>query len=287
MTSLFKQMTIAGVGLIGGSLALLAREQGLADRIVGLGRGEANLKLALERRIVDSVTRDPLEAGRGADLVVLATPIRAMAPTLRAMVPAMPAEAIVTDVGSVKRWVIGELEPILGPRMAFVGVHPIAGKETTGAAAADPKLFGGHRVILTPSARSTPAAMQKMEAMWRASGARVERMTPEVHDQILARASHLPQIVASALAAALLDARSGGFNPVDFGAGGLRDTTRIAASSPEMWCDICLTNRDAILAALARYRGTLDEFIAMIDNRDEPGLKEMFERGRVMRAGLK
>jgi prephenate dehydrogenase len=286
MTVLFKQMTICGVGLIGGSLALVARHAGLVEKIVGLGRGAQNLELARERGIIDYATRDPLEAARGASLVVLATPIRAMPATLIAMKPALPPDTIVTDVGSVKQWVIEKLEPELGPRMALVAAHPIAGKELTGAGAADAALFAGQRVIITPSARSTPAAIDQVQALWQVTGARVSRMTPELHDRVLARASHLPQIVASVLAAALDDALVDGTRAVDYGAGGLRDTTRIAASSPEMWIDICLTNRAAIIEALAGFRGILEEFAACLARGDVDGLKRVFERGRAMRKGL-
>jgi prephenate dehydrogenase len=286
MPPLFKQMTVCGVGLIGGSLAMVARREGLAGRIVGLGRGEANLGLATERGIIDFGTRDPAAAARGASLVVLATPIRAMPATLRAMRPALPPEAIVTDVGSVKRWVIEHLEPELGPRMALVAMHPIAGRETTGAGAADPALFAGHRAIITPSARSTPAAIDAVEALWKATGARVSRMAPEVHDRVLARASHLPQAIASTLAAALEGARIDGVNAADYGAGGLRDTTRIAASSPEMWIDICLTNREALLEALAEFHGQLTAFKNALEQGDADALKKIFERGRAMRRGL-
>ena len=287
MSQLFRQLTICGVGLIGGSLALTVRRQGLAGRVVGLGRTQANLEVALARGLVDSATRDPAEAARGADLVLLATPVMTFPATLAAMVPHLPADAVVTDVGSVKSWVVDELEPLLGPAMALVAVHPVAGKETTGAAAAAADLFAGRRVIVTPSARSTPAAVEKIETLWRATGAQVERMAPAVHDAILARASHLPQIVASALGAALADEQVDGRWAAGFGAGGLRDTTRIAASSAEMWRDICLTNRPAILQALALYRGAFDQFARAVEAADADGLVRLFEQGRRMRERIK
>jgi prephenate dehydrogenase len=170
--------------------------------------------------------------------------------------------------------------------MALVAAHPVAGKETTGAAAADPELFRGRRVIITPSARSTPASIGKIETLWGATGARVERMAPDVHDRILARSSHLPQIVASALAAALAQERVDGKLAAEFGAGGLRDTTRIAASSAEMWRDICLTNREAILAALDLYRASFEEFVGALKRADGPELEALFETGRRMREQL-
>jgi prephenate dehydrogenase len=287
MAALFRQLTLCGVGLIGGSLALVARKRRLVERIVGLGRTQANLDVAMERGIIDVATRDPAAAARRADLVMLATPVMTFPATLAAMVPYLPDEAVITDVGSVKTWVVRELERLLSPKMALVGVHPVAGKETTGAGAAEEGLFVGRRVIVTPSARSMPEALDKIEALWAATGAQVERMAPEVHDALLARASHLPQIVASALAGALAEENVDGHWAADFGAGGLRDTTRIAASSAEMWRDICLTNRDAILRALELYRGTLEDFASAVESRNSEALTVLFERGRKMRERMK
>jgi prephenate dehydrogenase len=170
--------------------------------------------------------------------------------------------------------------------MSFVGVHPVAGTETTGAAAADADLFGGRRVIVTPSARSSIEAIEKIEELWRATGARLERMTPAMHDAILARASHLPQLAASALACTLAEEEEEGRWAAGFGAGGLRDTTRIAGSSAEMWRDICLTNRDAIAAALSMYQGWLEQFARAVQACDAHALDELFERGRRMRIRL-
>jgi len=287
MAALFRQMTLCGVGLIGGSFALTARKLGLVARIVGLGRTQANLDVAMARGLVDEVTRDPALAARGADLVMLATPVMTFPETLAAMGPHLPEDAVVTDVGSVKEWVVHELEPLIGPRMALVGVHPVAGKETVGAAAAEEDLFVNRRVIVTPSGRSTPDAVAKVEALWRATGAKVERMTPAAHDAILARASHLPQLVASALAASLEHEQIDGKRAIEYGAGGLRDTTRLAASSAEMWRDICLTNRAAILAALKLFRGTFEEFEDAVERADADQLIALFERGRRMRERLK
>ena len=287
MPILFKQMTVCGVGLIGGSLALIAKQKGLVERVVGLGRTQKNLDVALERGIIDEATRDPAAAAHGADLVMLAVPIRTMPEMLAAMVAHLPPAAVITDVGSVKGWVVAALEPLLGPKMALVGVHPVAGKETTGAGAADETLFVGRRTIVTPSARSTPDAIDRVERLWRATGSHVERMAPGEHDEILARASHLPQMVASALAAALCGERVGEHEAAAYGAGGLRDTTRIAGSSAEMWRDIVLTNRDAILTALGLFRGTLDEFERAILSGDVARFEEIFNRGRTMREGLK
>jgi prephenate dehydrogenase len=255
----------------------------LVERIVGLGRTQANLDVAIARGLVDLGTRDAREAAQGADLVMLATPVMRFPATLAAMVPYLPPDAVVTDVGSVKNWVVQQLEPLLKPTMSFVGVHPVAGKEITGASAAEEDLFVGRRVIVTPSELTHEVALEKVEALWRATGARIERMAPAVHDALLARASHLPQIIASALGCALANEMVDGRWAAGFGAGGLRDTTRIAASSPEMWRDICLTNRDALEGALKLYRGWFDRFVHAVATTDERALDELFARGRRMR----
>ena len=284
---LFEQMTIAGVGLIGGSLALVAKRERLVSRVVGFGRTQANLDIAKARGMIDLASRDAEQAARGSDLVILAVPILTMRATLEKMLPQLAPAAIVTDVGSVKGWVVRELEPLIRPPMTLVAAHPVAGKETTGAGAADPDLFRDRRVIITPSATSSEAAIVKIEKLWKATGAQVERMDPDLHDALLARASHLPQIVSSALAAALLDERVDGFTAADFGAGGLRDVTRLAGSSWEMWRDIFVTNRDALRSAMHRFGATFAEFERTINAGDVDALETLFERGRRMRAKVK
>ena len=286
MAPLFKQMTIAGVGLIGGSLASIARREGLVERIVGLGRSQTNLDVAVERGMLDAATRDPAEAARGADLVVLAVPILSMRPTLERMRAYLKPDAVITDVGSVKGWVVRELKPLLPTGVALVAAHPVAGKETVGAASADPELFRGRRVIITPSAKSTADAIAKVEALWTAAGACVIRMEPDLHDAILARASHLPQIVASVLAAVLAEERVGGLLAADFGASGLRDTTRLAGSSWEIWRDIFISNRDAIVDALHLFGSAIEEFQELLEIGDLTGLERLFNRGRAMREKL-
>jgi prephenate dehydrogenase len=181
---------------------------------------------------------------------------------------------------------VRELEPMLKPGMSLVAVHPIAGKETTGAEAADRELFVNRRVTVTPSKTSTPEAIDKIEQLWRATGATVETMDADTHDRIVARSSHLPQIVASALAASLKDERIAGRLAAEYGAGGLRDTTRLAASSAEIWLDICLTNRAAIAEALKTFDATFAEFQKMVEAGDEERITALFNRGRAMRERL-
>lgn len=287
MAQLFKQLTICGVGLIGGSLALVARRDGLVGRIVGLGRTQKNLDVAVERGMVDFATRDPAEAARGADLIMLAVPIVTMRETLAQILPHCAPEAVITDVGSVKGWVVRELEPLIPAGMSLVAAHPVAGKETTGAVAADIDLYRDRRVIITPSRKSTPSAIEKIEKLWRATGAWVETLDPDTHDELLARASHLPQLVASALASSLADERVGDKSAIEYGASGLRDTTRLAASSWEMWRDIFATNRDAIADAARIFSNTFAEFQRALESGDAKTLEALFNRGRAMRERLK
>jgi len=287
MAQLFRQMTVCGVGLIGGSLALIARRAGVVGKVVGLGRSQANLDVAVERGMIDVATRDPVEAARGADLIVLAVPILTMRATLEKMIAHSSPDAVVTDVGSVKGFVVRELEPLISGKRSLVGAHPVAGKETTGAASADLGLFRDRRVILTPSAKSTPEAVNKIEQLWSETGACVEMMDAGTHDELLARASHLPQIVSSVLGASLCDERVGDKIAAEYGAGGLRDTTRLAASSWEMWRDIFITNREAIAAALKLYGETFAEFERMMEAGDAAGLEKIFSRGQKMREQIR
>jgi prephenate dehydrogenase len=287
MAQLFRQMTVCGVGLIGGSLALIARRAGVVGKVVGLGRSQANLDVAVERGMIDVATRDPVQAARGADLIVLAVPILTMRATLEKMIEHTAPDAVVTDVGSVKGYVVRELEPLITGKRSLVAAHPVAGKETTGAAAADPALFRDRRVIITPSAKSTPAAINKIEQLWDETGACVEMMDAATHDAILARSSHLPQAVSSVLAAALDGEKVGDKPAAEYGAGGLRDMTRLAASSWEMWRDIFATNREAITAALKLYGRTFAEFQQLVEAGDMAGVEKIFNRGRAMREKIR
>ncbi|HYL59337.1 MAG TPA: prephenate dehydrogenase/arogenate dehydrogenase family protein, partial [Candidatus Acidoferrales bacterium] len=184
-------------------------------------------------------------------------------------------------------FVVRELEPLITGKRTLVAAHPVAGKETTGAAAADPSLFRDRRVIITPSAKSTPAAVAKIEQLWSETGACVEMMDADTHDRLLAHASHLPQIVSSVLAAALADERVGAKLAVEYGAGGLRDTTRLAASSWEMWRDIFITNREAISAALKLFGATFAEFERLVEAGKSDELEQLFKRGKSMRERIR
>ncbi len=269
MTRLFDRLAVAGVGLIGGSLALAAREAGLVGEIVGLGRSEGNLRVALERGIIDRATRDAADAARGAACVVLAVPVGAMAEVLRAMVPTLPPRAIVTDVGSVKASIVRMAGAIVGPAR-FVGAHPIAGTEEAGAAAARADLFRGARCILTPTAETSAEARARVAELWKGVGARVEEMDAARHDRILAWVSHLPHVLAFSLLGACPE------EALPYAGPSFRSATRVAASPAAVWRDVCVANAAPIGAALDGWLEKLGELRAAIEAGDAGALERMF-----------
>jgi len=286
MRRIFGRLTVAGVGLIGGSLARAARDAGLAAEVVGFGRTDANLRVAMERGLVDRVTQDPAEAAAGADAIVLATPIGACVAIAEAFRPHAGPGTLLTDVGSVKASLLTALEAVWSGVGPVVGAHPIAGSEASGAASARADLFRGHRCILTPTATTDRPALARVRALWEGVGARVEEMTPALHDELLARVSHAPHLVAYALARAVGEFTAGGRRAIDYAGSGLRDTTRIAGSPAGLWRDVALANAPAIRAALAELRAVLDEVEELIASRDGTSLEATLAAGREIRRRL-
>lgn len=282
MPALFERVTVAGVGLIGGSFALAARRAGLIRHVVGLGRQEANLRLALERGIIDEYQREPVAAVRDSDLVFLAAPVRALAPLARACAPGLKRGAVVTDAGSVKACVVREIDACLPEGVAFVGAHPIAGSEQAGAAHAEADLFRGHPCVITPSGRTDARAMARVRALWEGVGMVVSAMDPQRHDEILARVSHVPHVLAYALANAVAEADP---EAVAYAGGGFRDTTRIAASPAEVWEDIFVANRDAVRRALGEVVRACEAFDRALAGGAEGELRALIERARAFKLG--
>jgi prephenate dehydrogenase len=271
------KLAVIGVGLIGGSFALALKQSKKAARVVGVGRNAANLKLALERGIVDSIAPDPASAARDADLILVSTPV-AQFPHVFAGLAG--AKGLITDGGSTKRDVIAAARKALGKRIAqFVPAHPIAGAEKSGAAAANAELFKGKRVVVTPLRENRPAALEQVEAMWRSCGAHVTRMDPEEHDAVLAAVSHLPHLLAYALVHDVAK-RNNSQQLFSFAAGGFRDFTRIASSQPEMWRDICLANRDRLLQELKLYANELGSMRRLLQAGDGAALEKIFAAAR-------
>jgi len=277
---LFERVTIAGVGLIGGSLALAARAAGVIGEVVGLGRSAANLEVAQRRGIIDRYSHDPAAAARDADLLVLAVPVRSIAAVARACAPALRPGTLVSDVGSVKQAIVRDVEPLLPPGVRFVGAHPIAGTEESGAAAADAELFRGRRCVVTPGGSADASAVARIRALWEAVGMRVDEMDAARHDQVLAWTSHLPHALAFGAVNAVLDVDAAlpQWAGPSFG-----DLTRVAASSTDMWCDIFLANATQVDRALSRFVATLEALRRALAAGDETALRTSLERARAAR----
>jgi prephenate dehydrogenase len=271
------RLAVIGVGLIGGSFALALKQARAASHVVGVGRNIANLKLALERGIIDSTASDPAAAAQKADLVLVATPVAQFAAVFSSLAK---SSVLITDGGSTKRDVIAAARKALGKRIAqFVPAHPIAGAEKSGAGAARAELFRDKRVVLTPLRENSKDSISKVEAAWGACGARVSRMDPEEHDAVLATVSHLPHVLAYALVHGVAK-RNNAEQLFSFAGGGFRDFTRIASSHPEMWRDICLANRDRLLQDLKSYANDLGTLRKLIQKGDGPGLEKLFAAAR-------
>ena len=291
-TFTFDKLVIFGVGLIGGSLARALRERGgpeqRAGRIVGVGRTRRSAERAVELGVVDDVASlgddgEIAAALAGADLVVLAAPVAQTEPLLARIAPLLDARTIVTDAGSTKSDVVAAARAALGERAAqFVPGHPIAGRESSGVEAALPDLYVGRNVVLCPLPENRPADVARIDAMWSATGARVSTMSHEQHDRVFAAVSHLPHLLSFALVERILNAPDAALK-FFFAAGGFRDFTRIAASSPEMWRDVCLANRDALVEELDGYTTVLAQLRAAIVAGDGATLEAVFARSREAR----
>ena len=273
---IFNRVAIAGVGLIGGSLALAGKRAGIFGSVVGLGRGKANLDDALRLGIIDEATSDLKTAAAGADLFFAAVPVESIAGLVLQAAAHLPQGAVITDGGSVKGKIVERLDAALPPSLFFVGGHPVAGTEKTGAAAAFADLYKGRYTILTPTEKTNPAALDKVKRMWEAAGSRVEIMAPEDHDGAMSAISHLPHLVAFALMEAVMQDDPDGTKR-RFAAGGLRDTTRIAASDPAMWRDIFSMNRKKLLSSLALFQDSLDRFLVEIESGDFEEVRRRIE----------
>jgi len=279
-------VVVAGVGLIGASFALALRAAGHARTVVGIGRTRANLDAAIARGAIDrghEVQSDWLHELAGADLVLIATPVAQVEPLLARIGPHLGARSVVTDAGSTKQDVVAAAHAVLGDALPrFVPAHPIAGSDRTGAVAGDAALFRDREVIVTPLAETAPDALRVASAAWAATGARVSSLTPERHDRLLAAVSHLPHMLAFALVDELAR-RSDAAETFAHAGSGLRDVTRIAASSPEMWRDIALANREALADELALYQGALDRLAQSLADGDGRALEQLFARAATAR----
>jgi prephenate dehydrogenase len=280
---MIQQLSIIGVGLIGGSLARALRQANVCNEIVGCGRNIDNLKKGVELGVIDRYTTDACEAVRGADVVMLAMPLGAFAQVMKTIAPALGDNTLITDGGSAKGCVVADARAHLGTHFPrFVAGHPIAGAECSGVEAAKVDLFQNRRVILTPTAETDSDAHARIKAMWQVTGAEVVDMDVQHHDEVLAATSHLPHMLAYTLVDMLanMESRREIFR---YAAGGFRDFTRIASSEPRMWHDICRANRTEILNMLNEFESHLKHLKTAIQTEDSAAVEDIFKRAKIAR----
>ncbi len=284
---LFRRLALIGLGLIGSSVARAARKHGLVGELVGHARSAETRATAMDLGLVDRMEADPAAAVRGADGVMLCSPLGTYAALGRAIAPELAPGAIVTDVGSVKSCVIRDLAPVLPPGVHLVPGHPIAGTENSGPAAGFAELFEGRWCVLTPPPGTDPAAVERVAALWRGMGSRVDQLPPDHHDKVLAITSHLPHLIAYTIVGTATDlAEDLKGEVIKYSAGGFRDFTRIAASDPVMWRDIFLNNKDAVLEIIQRFTEDLTALQRAIRWGEGDTLEAKFTHTRALRRGV-
>jgi cyclohexadieny/prephenate dehydrogenase len=284
---LFGTICFIGIGLIGSSLARVIRRDGLASEIVACARRQETLDKAMALGLADRVTTDPAEAAKGADLIVICSPIGTYGAIAQAIAPVLQPGQIVSDVGSVKQAVIAAVAPHLPAGVHFVPGHPIAGTEHSGPEAGFDTLFEGRWCILTPPPGTDEAAVEKVTELWRRTGSRIDRMDASHHDQVLAITSHLPHLIAYTIVGTVFDLETSTSQEViQYSASGFRDFTRIAASDPVMWRDIFMNNREAVLEMLGRFSEDLSRLQRAIRWGEADVLEDLFTRTRAVRRSI-
>lgn len=277
-------VSIIGVGLIGGSLGLALKKANLAQNIIGIGRREEKLQQALKLKTVDAVVTDIYFGVKKADLVILATPVNSILEIATQMMPYLKIGTIVMDVGSTKKKIVRKLTPSLSSsELYFVGTHPLAGSEGSGVESAKSDLFEGAVCIITPIPQTNEDALSIVRALWENIGAKVIEMTPESHDELLAYTSHLPHIVAASLADLI---KLQGNQIIPLLASGFKDTTRISASDPVMWRDICLTNQEELLKTIREFKKILEKWENLVKEADPSAIVREFEEVKNFRTQI-
>jgi prephenate dehydrogenase len=279
----WEKVSIIGVGLLGGSIGLALKQRKLGGRVAGYVRRAESVAECQRTGAVDQADTDLWRVVENSDLVVLCTPIAQMGALITKMVPVLKRGSIVTDVDSVKANIVAELEPLVaGAHAHFIGSHPMAGAETVGVLAARADLFHDAVCAITPTVRTKPEPLAALEEFWRALGARPLRLTPEIHDDLVSRSSHLPHVVAAGLANYILSPAHAKEQAM-LCATGFRDTTRVASGSPEMWRDICLANRKNLARVLGVFIEDLREFQLALEKQDVKLIEEFLTQARQRR----
>ncbi|HEX9398449.1 MAG TPA: prephenate dehydrogenase/arogenate dehydrogenase family protein [Burkholderiales bacterium] len=279
----FSRVAVIGVGLIGGSFALALKRAKACGQVVGAGRSRANLRRARRLGIIDSIAPNAAAAAKGADLILVAAPVAQFEKIFSALKNSISGKALITDAGSTKRDVIAAARKGLGRKSAqFVPAHPIAGAEKSGAGAAQADLFQNRRVVLTPLPENSRKNILRIKKIWESCGAQVSAMDARRHDDVLAAVSHLPHLLAYTLVHNITR-RPNSRQLFSFAAGGFRDFTRIASSHPEMWRDICMANRDRLLAEVSAFTRELLRMKKLLEKKNATGLEQAFARARKAR----
>ena len=284
---LFDTVCLIGIGLIGSSLARVIRREGLARHITACARSDTTLDKVMELKLADAVSKDPGEAVRDADLVVISTPISTNGAIAEAIGPYLKPGAIVTDVGSVKQAVIAAIRPHIPEGVHFVPGHPLAGTEKSGPEAGFATLFENRWCVLTPEPGTDSDAVARVADLWRRAGSNIETMDADHHDRVLAITSHLPHLIAYTIVGTVFDLETSTQQEViKYSATGFRDFTRIAASDPVMWRDVFMNNREAVLEMLGRFTEDLSRLQRAIRWGEADVLEELFTRTRDVRRGI-
>jgi prephenate dehydrogenase len=283
----FGVLAVIGVGLIGGSLGMAARQRGLVSRVIGIGRNQARLQLAKNLQAIDDFTLDRARGVATADLVIICTPVGEIVPTVLDIAPFLKPGAIVTDVGSVKAEVVDGGEAATPKGCHFVGGHPMAGSDASGVDAARSDLFEGAAYVITPSDNTNLSAMRKMINFAKGLGSRTLVMSPQEHDYSVALISHVPHVLAAAALRLANEAEQDRPGDVfSIAAGSFRDLTRVAGSSPILWRDICLSNREAVVTALEKFEDTLAAMREIVESGDPSAVEGMFKEAKELRGQL-
>ena len=277
----FDTLVVVGVGLLGGSIALAARQRGIVRRVIGVGRTAPRLEQARDARVLDDVSTDLVAAATQADLLIFATPVNLIVAGVREAASACRPGTLITDVGSTKAHLCRELSAGLPNSAAFIGSHPLAGSEKQGWEHSRADLFDGRVCVVTPTETSRRDEITRLTAFWQAIGMSVVEMSPEAHDRALAQTSHVPHVVASALARTLTDENR------SLAATGFADTTRIAAGDPNVWVPILLDNRDAVLASLDEFSNQVAALRESLIRGDADEIRRLWEQGKAIREQLK
>jgi len=279
----FNKVTILGVGLIGASFALALKKHGLCNEVVGYGRKEENLKRAKEKKVIDFFELDPAKACNESDLILFATPVGIFTDIAEKVRDSLKKNAIVTDVGSVKGKLVHDMEAIMPEGVFFIGGHPIAGSDRSGIEASAAEIFHGAKCIITPTQHTDKNALQNVMDLWETFGSIIKIIDPDEHDRIYAAVSHLPHLIAYEIVNTVADIDS---SYLKFSGQGFKDTTRIASSHPELWRDICILNKDNLLAYVEIFKNNLDRVSQYLRANDYESLEKDFKKARTLREGI-